>query len=337
MALEPVITSAPPGFEPVGARFLADIATLPCDLYICRGPRPVLYAAEGGDLRKIIARTQHGMSFLVRDVDSDLLRGALAASLPDVLENRSVSVLDRTRTVYSIAAKVLAPIYTHDRALDHDRLMLAQQTIDAITVHLLDDDDLTRAMVANMQKQMAAHTHAINTAVYGIALARAMRLGNAAQIEDVARGGLLHDLGKNRVPKAILDKPASLDQTEWQVMRGHVKSGYEMVIRALGYAPSYAHIIAEHHERCDGSGYPGNRLPHQVALDSQLVAVVDAFDALTSRRPYKPAVSTFEALRIMRVVMRGQFNDELLREFIRLLGGWSTLNADVSVAVGVAG
>jgi putative two-component system response regulator len=132
------------------------------------------------------------------------------------------------------------------------------------------------------------------------------------------------------VPRVILDKPAPLDADEWQVMRGHVKAGYDMVVRALGYAPSYAHIIADHHERCDGSGYPGNRMPSQVALGSQLVAIVDAFDALTSRRPYKPAVSAFEALHVMRVAMRGQFNDDILREFIKLLGGWSTLHDDLS-------
>ena len=337
MTFEPAIASAPPGFEPVGARILSDIATLPCDLYIWRGPRPVLYAAGGGDLRKIIARTQHGMSFLVRDVDSDLLRGALAASLPDVLENRSVPALERSRSAYSIAAKVLAPIFSHDRGLDHDRLMLALQTVDAFTASLLDDDDLVWATVATMQRHMASHTHAFNTAIYGIALARAIRLGDITQVEDVARGGLLHDVGKNRVPKAILDKPASLDEAEWQVMRGHVKAGYGIVVRALGYAPSYAHIIAEHHERCDGSGYPAKRLPHQIAFDSQLVALVDAYDALTSRRAYKPAISAFEALRVMSVTMRGQFNDELLREFIKVLGGWSTLNAHVSAALQVAG
>lgn len=337
MTLEPVVASAPPGFEPVGARILSDIAILPCDLYIWRGPRPVLYAAGGGDLRKIIARTQHGMSFLVRDVDLDLLRGALAASLPDVLENRAVPALERSRTAYSIAAKVLAPIFSQDRGLDHDRLMLALQTVDAFTAALLDDDDLVWAMVATMQRHMASHTHAFNTAIYGVALARAIRLGNISQVEDVARGGLLHDVGKTRVPKAILDKPSSLDVAEWQVMRGHVKAGYDIVVRALGYAPSYAHIIAEHHERCDGSGYPAGRQPHQIAFDSQLVALVDAYDALTSRRSYKPAISAFEALRVMSVTMRGQFNEELLREFIKVLGGWSTLNADVSAALQVAG
>jgi len=74
-------------------------------------------------------------------------------------------------------------------------------------------------------------------------------------------------------------------------MRGHVKSGHDMIVRALGYRPSYAHIIAEHHERCDGSGYPAGRAGSGIALDSQLVGIVDAFDALTSRRSYRTALS----------------------------------------------
>jgi putative nucleotidyltransferase with HDIG domain len=337
MPAEPVIAPTPPGYEPAAARILADISTLPCDLYIARGPRPVLYATRGGDLGTVIARAQHGLSFLVREIDSDLLRGALAASLPRVLGNRDVPAIERSKTAYSIAAKVLAPVFMHGRTLDHDSLTLTHQTIDTITQCLLEDEDLIWAMVAIMQKQMATHTHAINTAVYGIALARTIGMASDVEISDVARGSLLHDVGKTRVPLAILDKPAALDGPEWQVMRGHVKAGYDMVVRALGYQPSYARIVAEHHERCDGSGYPTGRPAGKVGLDSQLVAIVDAFDALTSRRPYKLGVTAFDALHVMRVAMKGQFNDELLREFIRLLGRWSTLNADLSAALSVSG
>jgi len=197
-------------------------------------------------------------------------------------------------------------------------------------------------MVATMQKHLASHTHAINTAVYGIVLARFMRFGTADAIKDVARGGLLHDIGKNRVPPSVLDKPAGLDAQEWQVMRTHVKSGHDMIIRALGYPPSYAHIVAEHHERCDGSGYPAGRQASGIALDSQLVGVVDAFDALTTRRPYRAPVSAFDALHIMRVAMRGQFSDEVLKGLIKLLGGFNTAAArlegvDLSGVMGVAG
>jgi putative nucleotidyltransferase with HDIG domain len=282
---------------------------------------------KGGDLRKVIARAQRGMSFLVREIDSDLLRGALAAALPRVLANQHMTPVERSKTAYSIVAKVLTPIFTRENPLDHDGLLLTHQAIDAITLHLIDDEEMVWAMVATMQKHLATHTHAINTAVYGIVLARFMQLGPADVMRDVARGGLLHDIGKNRVPRVVLDKPAALDASEWQVMQSHVRAGYDMVVRALGYPPSYAHIIAEHHERCDGSGYPASRTAPGIALDSQLVGIVDAFDALTTRRPYRVAVSAFDALHIMRVAMRGQFSDEILREFIKLLGGFNALAA----------
>jgi HD-GYP domain-containing protein (c-di-GMP phosphodiesterase class II) len=327
MPAQQFIIAAPPGYEPVPARVLTEIDTLPCDLYIWRGPRPALYAMRGGDLRRVVARAQRGMAFLVREIDADLLRGALASSLPRVLSNQRISPIERSKTAYSIAAKVLAPIFMRDRPLDHDGLILTQNAIDAITLPLLEDEDLVWAMVATMRNHLATHAHAVNSAVYGIVLARFIRIGGPQEIRDVALGSLLHDIGKNRVPKAVLDKPGPLDESEWQVLRGHANAGHDMVVRALGYAPSYAHIIAEHHERCDGSGYPASRVGAQIALDSQLVAIVDAFDALTSRQPYRSAVSTFDALHLMRVAMRGQFNDELLREFIKLLGGWNALNS----------
>ena len=249
MSARSLITPAPPGFEPVPARVLTDISTLPCDLYIWRGPRPILYAQKGGDLRKVVARAQRGMSFLVREIDSDLLRGALADSLPRVLANQRMTPIERSKTAYSIAAKVLIPVFTRENPLDHDGLLLTHQAVDAITMHLIDDEEMVWAMVATMQKHMATHAHAINSAVYGIVLARFMKFGPPDAIRDVARGGLLHDIGKNRVPRAVLDKPAALDASEWQVMRTHVKSGYDMIVRAQGFPPSYAHIIAAHHER----------------------------------------------------------------------------------------
>jgi len=329
MSAQPLITPAPPGYEPVPARVLTDISTLPCDLYIWRGPRPILYSSRGGDLRKVIARAQRGMSFLVREIDSDLLRGALADSLPRVLMNQRMTPVERSKTAYSIVAKVLIPVFTRENPLDHDGLMLTHKVIDSITLNLIEDEEMVWAMVATMQKHIATHAHAINTAVYGIVLARFMQLGPVETIRDVARAGLLHDIGKNRVPRVVLDKPAALDGSEWQVMRTHVKAGHDMIIRALGYPPSYAHIVAEHHERCDGSGYPAGRTAAGIPLDAQVVGIVDAFDALTTRRPYRSAVSAFDALHLMRVAMRGQFSDEILREFIKLLGGFNGMAAGI--------
>ncbi len=329
MSVQRLLTPAFPGYESVPARLLAGISTLPCDLYVWRGPRPAPYARCGGDLEKVIARAERGMPFLVREVDSDLLRGALAASLPAVLGNQRISPIERSKTTYSIAAKVLARLFVRENPLDRNGLVLTHQAIDSIALSLLEDEEMIWAMVATMQKHVATHNHAINTAVYGIALARSARLGDHASIRGVALGGLLHDIGMSRVPRSVLDKVDPLDKVEWQLVRGHVKAGYDMVVRALGRPPDYAHILAEHHERCDGSGYPAGREASNIALDSQLVSIADAFDALTTRRPFKPALSAFDALRVMRIGMKGQFNDELLGEFVDLLGGWQALSHDL--------
>jgi HD-GYP domain-containing protein (c-di-GMP phosphodiesterase class II) len=201
-----------------------------------------------------------------------------------------------------------------------------------VALGLLEDEEMIWAMVATMQKQAASHTHAINTAVYGIALARSIPLGSQEAIRSLALGGLIHDIGMSRIPRAVLDKAGPLNALEWQLVRGHVEAGYDMIVRAMGHPPSYAHIVAEHHERRDGSGYPDGLSGSSIALDSQVVGIVDAFDALTTRRPFRPALSAIDALQLMRLGMRGQFSDELVCEFADLLGGWKALSHDLSGA-----
>jgi putative nucleotidyltransferase with HDIG domain len=326
MPSQPPIPQALPGFEPVPARVLSEISVLPCDLYIWRGSRAMLYATRGADLRALIDRSEHGIAMLVRDSDGDTLRGALAASLPRVMTNVEMTPTDRARTVYSVAAKVLLPVFDRSRVLDREAMTLAHATVDAIAAGA-GDDAMLWAMVASAPRRIATHTHAINTSIYALLLARASGIRHPEDLRNLARGALLHDVGKNRVPREIVDKPGPLDQEEWIAMRGHVRTGYDMVVRALGYMPAYAHIITEHHERLDGSGYPGGRGSTRISLDSQIVGIADAFDALTCKRPYRDAVTPFEALRIMRVTMHGQFGDELLCSFIRLLGGWEATRA----------
>ena len=106
-------------------------------------------------------------------------------------------------------------------------------------------------------------------------------------------------------------------------MRQHPAIGYSIVTRAIGETPSYAHIILEHHERLDGSGYPAGRKSSQLALDSQLVAIADAFDALTSMHGNQPGMSPYAACQQLRFGMPGQFNDESFKVVDNLLDPWA--------------
>jgi len=328
----------PPGFRGLPPYLLSGLRELPCDVYIATGGQAVLYATTGSEAAEVVERLEGGAHLLMRAEDDGLLRRSLAAGLPVVLADDGLPAIERSRRAYAITTEVVRPLFASMAHVDRDGLVVTHEAIDAVTGRLVESDDLVWSIVATMQKHLTTHTHAINTAIYAVVLAQYLHVTERQEVEDIGRGALLHDIGKTRITTKILDKPGPLTRSEWRVIQGHPETGFQLVTRALGGVPGYGHIIAEHHERADGSGYPGGRRSNQVALDSQLVAIVDAFDALTSDRSYRTASTPFEALRTMRFEMAGQFNDELLQEFIGLLGGWKKLRrGDLRALGAVAG
>ena len=179
---------------------------------------------------------------------------------------------------------------------------------------------LTRALEAR-DPYTAGH----QSGVASLAEQIAIRLGLDDQdVQGIRLAALIHDVGKIGVPTELLVKPGTLRPAEMNLIREHAMIGEE-VVSTIDFPWPIASMVGQHHERCDGSGYPTGRDASGIALDSQLVAIADAFDALTTLRPFKPASSAFDALQMMRIGMRGQFNDELLCEFVDVLGGWKAL------------
>jgi putative nucleotidyltransferase with HDIG domain len=111
--------------------------------------------------------------------------------------------------------------------------------------------------------------------------------------------GLLHDLGKVGVPDAVLRKPSKLTEAEWALMRQHPSKGAEALSHLAAYQ-GVADIVLCHHERLDGSGYPRGVTAEKIPNLSKILAVADAYHAMTSERPYRAAFSSFEALRELR-------------------------------------
>jgi putative two-component system response regulator len=117
----------------------------------------------------------------------------------------------------------------------------------------------------------------------------------AADLEDVAYGALLHDVGKIGIPESILSKPGPLDDDEWELMRRHPEIG-ERICRPLHASERFAPIVRHHHERWDGRGYPDGLRGQAIPLGARIVGLVDAFDAMTHDRPYRRAISVPQAV-----------------------------------------
>jgi putative two-component system response regulator len=136
------------------------------------------------------------------------------------------------------------------------------------------------------------------------------------ELEALAYGALLHDVGKIGVPEGILLKPGPLDADEWTILRRHPEIG-ERICQPLGLSREFLPIIRSHHERWDGSGYPDGLVGTQIAMGARIVGLVDAFDAMTHDRPYRPARTTLEALDELRREAGHHFDPELVTLFIQ--------------------
>ena len=178
------------------------------------------------------------------------------------------------------------------------------------------------------------NSHSINVAVLLTGFARSvLRVSDRSVLTEVAIGGALHDLGKTRVPSAILDKPSALTRTEFAEVKKHPRYGLDIARPYLHKGGIARHIIAQHHENVCGNGYPDGRAGESIDLFARVARVVDVFDALTSNRPYSTAIDTYSALNQMVVEMRPQFDMSILRKFIRYLS--SDWDHDPPAAVAV--
>ncbi|HTO12976.1 MAG TPA: HD-GYP domain-containing protein [Candidatus Binatia bacterium] len=136
--------------------------------------------------------------------------------------------------------------------------------------------------------------HSERVGAWGGRLATAMSLP-PGEVETITQAGLLHDIGKIGVPEAVLRKRAGLAPDEWALMRQHPVIGAQIVAPFEFFAGGSL-VIRHHHERWDGTGYPDGLAATAIPLGARVVAVADVFDALTSDRPYRPALSRDAAL-----------------------------------------
>jgi putative nucleotidyltransferase with HDIG domain len=136
--------------------------------------------------------------------------------------------------------------------------------------------------------------HSQRVVRYSLAVARRLGLPER-DMPDLGRGALLHDIGKIGVPDAILLKPGRLDEAEWVEMRRHPQIGYD-ILRSISFLESSAEVVLAHQERFDGRGYPRGLAGEQIPIAARVFAIADTYDAMTSDRPYRRAL-TAEAAR----------------------------------------
>ena len=169
------------------------------------------------------------------------------------------------------------------------------------------------------EREPAMHAHLVGVAELAVAVARELGM-SGEELDEMARAAELHDIGKIAIPEEILHKPGPLDPDEWAFVRRHTVIGE----RILGAAPALrpvARLVRSTHERWDGGGYPDGLSGDEIPLGSRIVAVCDAYEAMVSDRPYRPAMSPELAVEELFAHAGTQFDPRVTEMLIGALYG----------------
>lgn len=184
---------------------------------------------------------------------------------------------------------------------------------------LKDQNRQTIEALAEAIEARDAHTYGHSRQVTRYAVRLAQELGLPPErVELIDYAGLLHDVGKIGIRDYILLKPGSLDPEEFQVMKGHPRIGVKIIERVWGLRATLP-IIEAHHERYDGKGYPNGLKGEEIPLEARILAIADAFEAMTADRAYRSALSTEAALSVLWEGRGGAWDPELVTVFVDLV------------------
>lgn len=166
-------------------------------------------------------------------------------------------------------------------------------------------------------KDHYTYGHSRKVSEYSVSLAEAIKLPEET-VHYIRAAGLLHDIGKIGVPDSILTKPSALDLKEWEPIRTHPELGVEILKHVVDLSKCLPAIL-HHHEHWDGSGYPHHLKGESIPLEARILTVADAYDAITSPRPYRDQLTLDEALAELRRCSGSQFDPQLVEAFCRVM------------------
>ncbi|MEA3254063.1 MAG: HD domain-containing protein, partial [Chloroflexota bacterium] len=170
------------------------------------------------------------------------------------------------------------------------------------------------------------HSRRVNA--YAVALAEAIGL-SPEEVSRISTAALLHDIGKIGIPDKVLNKKSKLDDEEWEAIKSHPKLGAIIVGKVPSLLPCVNGILY-HHEKWDGTGYPEGLKGEAIPLDARILAIADAFAAMTSARPYRDVIGSEEVLKRLRQGAGKQFDPALVEVLIGIVEAGFSAEAEAS-------
>lgn len=237
-------------------------------------------------------------------------------NLQNILKNETLTMDEKTEVIYTSSTELTHSLYNNPNALENANR--SEKIVTPIMESIIYNEDTISSYMKIIEYDYYTHTHSLNVSVYTLCLGAALNLKKDL-LTSLGRAALLHDLGKSQIDKDIVNKDGKLTQEEFETMKNHPALGHEIAIHIGIDDQRILDGIRHHHEKLDGMGYPDKIKGDDITLFPRIIGICDVFDALTTRRTYKDAMKTFDALHIMRTEMNTHLDMKILGAFIKML------------------
>lgn len=252
-----------------------------------------------------------------KKLDAEIIR--IAEGAPPVRRVTAREEIGRAKKVQAEANLIVHNIMHDVRMGKQVDMEQVNPVVENMTESILRNGSALLSLCRVKNKDEYTFLHSVSVCALLVAFCRSAGM-DAKTIHLAGVGGLLHDIGKVKVPDAILNKPGPLTEEEFEKMRAHPVESKRVLDATGGISEISIQVAFEHHERYDGSGYPGKLGGGQISQMGQMAAICDVYDAITSNRCYHKGLAAHEALRKIFEWSKFHFNPALAQQFIRTIG-----------------
>jgi putative nucleotidyltransferase with HDIG domain len=306
-------------YQPVELDYITIDSICGHNLYLRMNNQYVLYRSAQTPFtmqdKERLQQSKNKFIFIYCESEGELRR-FYEQNLATIVDSTRIPVRKKAEVLYQCARGITQEIFQNP---DNKEVISRSKTVVDNTIRLLSSSsDAFLQMISLSTHDYYTYTHCVNVMAFSVGLLSALGVKNMALLKEVGMGALLHDIGKAKVPLSILNKPAPLTDDEWSIMKKHPSLGFEMLSDSRT-PDAVKTIVVQHHEKVNGIGYPSGLKGESISLISQVVSLCDAYDAMTTTRVYKKAMSPFQAFKLISEQMRGQFNPNLIIKLIEIL------------------
>jgi HD-GYP domain-containing protein (c-di-GMP phosphodiesterase class II) len=250
------------------------------------------------------------------DEQLQLANASLQKAIPGVTMHEE---LTQARKVHSRAEAAVTSLFQEARMGKALELEGISTLVDDINASITRNPEAFLSLSRLKTIDNYTYLHSVAVCALMIALGKQLKL-DPALLKDLGMAGLLHDIGKLMIPENVLNKPGSLTDEEFAIVKSHPLQGWQLLKESPGVCDMALDVCLHHHERIDGKGYPDKLADAQLSLSAKMGAVCDVYDAITSIRCYKSGWEPSEAIRKMAEWQEGHFDKIVFQAFVKTIG-----------------